>query len=92
MLYGPEWNDPDYPPGFEWVYGVLVLAIIVVGILFLTGCSGPQPNFGDVIGNHCASTAYTKNTPFEASRYNEEMFHKCMNDSIFTLDALQKGM
>lgn len=92
--YEPFKNvGPEYPKGFWQLYVVIVLLAVGVGILFLSGCTRPGTEIGNAILSHCADTAYTNGTELETFRkvggnYNEALFDKCVNDSLFVLDQL----
>jgi len=86
-MYPDPWSydplaGPPVPEGFRWWFALIVI-VAGLSLLFLSGCDQIGAREGDIIFNHCQMTA--------GHPFNETVFQKCVDDSIFVLDTLQKG-
>jgi hypothetical protein len=93
MMYPDPWTsnpfEPPKPPDnfLKW-YLLGLLAITLLGMVFLGGCKRPGEDISNAILNHCADTAYLK--AYEPRKvFSKTMYEKCVNDSVFVLDQLE---
>jgi hypothetical protein len=79
MIYPMDPQGPfgqEYPKGFLKWYMAVVVAVVVLGFVFLPSCT-PAPNHGDVMLNACA----------EATHSNVE-FDDCMFKAVTAICPL----